>query len=246
MSHQPFDQSRPDGDEPLTDADVTSETRFGPRPVPPGHRRPAEPPHSRPSPPHGDVSPDGRRAYPRPSRSAKWIVWGGTGLAAAALTAGTVIAARRIVDLVSGHDDRPTPRPYRPDEAPRPRMHLSMPEEPAEPERPRPPRRNLMQEIESNTATLTNSVDNVMRSVSAAVTGFRSVASQASAIVQEFGEAAELVRDIISPQQPTRGEGRRPFHAAPRDPGTAGAADPDLTDSDQDAPRDHDPRVHRL
>ena len=46
-----------------TDADITSETRFGPRPVPKGHRRPAGPQDYRRIPPSGDVSPDGKRAY---------------------------------------------------------------------------------------------------------------------------------------------------------------------------------------
>lgn len=85
-----------------TEADETSQTRFGARPVPEGHRHPSGPSESRRIPPHGDVSPDGSRAWPRPSPGAKWLVWGGTALAAAAVTAGTVIAARHLLDAATG------------------------------------------------------------------------------------------------------------------------------------------------
>ena len=245
MSHQPpFDEHRDDLDRPQTEADVTSQTRFGPRPVPEGHRPHEDRADYRPIPPHGDVSPDGRRAYPRPSPLAKWIVWGGTGLAAAALTAGTVIAARHLLGT-SGRN-HPRREPYRPEDAPQPRMHLSTPpESPREPEPlgPRPQRRSLMEEIESNTATLTNSVDNVMRTVTSAVTGFRGVAAQTSAIVKEFGEAADLVRDIIDRRAPVDPQAaKRPFHAAPRDPDTG----EDPQDDEYAGPADHDPRMHRL
>ena len=54
----------------------------GRRPVPPGESRRVIP--------SGDVSPDGRRAYPRSSMTTKVLVLGGLGLAAAAATAGGV------------------------------------------------------------------------------------------------------------------------------------------------------------
>ncbi|MDS9467748.1 hypothetical protein RGQ15_09235 [Paracoccus sp. MBLB3053] len=282
-SHQqPFDDPER-GEANLTDADVTSETRFGPRPVPKGHRPARDRLESRRIPPHGEVSPDGSRAYPRPSRLAKWMVLGGTGIAAAALTAGTVLAARQLSDMLGG-DGRAKRRPqwpYRPDDAPTPRMHLS---EPAEPEptsqkstsRPgrKRPRASLMDEIEANTATLTHSVDNVMRTVTSAVAGFRAVAAQSSEIVREFGDAADLVRDILErnsssgkSRSRTRAQGfrpghdgpKRPFHPAPKDP-LAGdhpsAPPPDLRDDplvhdpaegpEDGGPSDHDPRRHRL
>jgi len=236
MSHQhPHD----DLDAPgitHTEADEASETRFGPRPVPEGHRHPSGPTESRRIPPHGDVSPDGRHAYPRPSRLAKWLVWGGTGLAAAALTAGTVYAARHVADMISGHGGpkprrRPAARPYQPDDAAAPRMGFSTPvhagDEPAPP-RPRrhTNRPSLMEEVEANTASLTHSVEDVMRTVTTAVEGFRGVASQANAIIREFGDAADLVRDIID---------RRPGERPPATP------------AEEDAgPADHDPRSHRL
>ncbi|MFH5774007.1 hypothetical protein ACHFJ0_07125 [Paracoccus sp. NGMCC 1.201697] len=232
MSQEPpFDEL----DTPRTEADVTSQTRFGPRPVPEGHHHPSERPEPRRIPPHGDVSPDGLRAYPRPSRLAKWVVWGGTGIAAAALTAGTVIAARHLSDLISGRDDD-RPRP------PRPTRHRRDPQPPAprfaappaqvpqaprpRPAQPQPARRNLMEEIEANTATLTSSVDNVVKSVTAAVAGFHGVASQASAIMREFGDAADLVRDILDRREP-EGDATREANA-------------------ETGPADHDPRTHRL
>jgi len=238
MSHQhPHDELDAPGIT-HTEADEVSETRFGPRPVPEGHRHPSGSPESRHIPPHGDVSPDGRHAYPRPSALAKWVVWGGTGLAAAALTAGTVYAARHIADMISGHDDgkprrRRAPPPQRREDAPQPRMGFAAPADrmadPAPAPRPRASRASLMDEIEANTASLSHSVEDVMRTVTTAVEGFRGVAGQASAIVREFADAADLVRDIIDRRPPDRG------------PAAQTGADPDDA-----GPADHDPRSHRL
>lgn len=240
MSHeQPLDHPATDRDAAMTEADVTSQTRFGPRPPPSGHHPARGPRDYRRVPPHGDVSPDGRHAYPRPSPLAKWIVWGGTGLAAAAVTAGTVIAARKVADMISGHDeprrDRDRDRDDRrdPDQAPAPRLHLSAPPEPTERDEPTPRnsqrRLGLMEEIEANTATLSNSVDNVMHSVTAALLGFRGVAGQANDILREFGDAADMLRAIL---------GRQADHSAP--PKAA------RTGKDQDTPSDGDPRSHNL
>ncbi len=104
---QDADPSHGDQDRPPileTGADTPGDTRFGPRPVPKGHRHPAGPSESRRIPPHGDVSPDGHRVWPRPSPTAKWLVWGGTALAAAAVTVGAVIAARHVLDALSDKD----------------------------------------------------------------------------------------------------------------------------------------------
>lgn len=59
---------------------------------------------SRRIPPHGDVSPKGDRIWPRPSMTAKVLVYGGTALAAAAATAAGVLAVRKVADLVSGNE----------------------------------------------------------------------------------------------------------------------------------------------
>lgn len=203
--------------------------------VPPGATH-SDPYESRHIPPHGDVSPDGRRAYPRPSPLAKWIVWGGTGLAAAALTVGAVIAVRHLAgrppaEHHSDRDEHPQPGP-RPDPG---------------------PRLSLMQEIEQNAATLSGSLDDVMRSVTAAASGFRSVAQDANAIMREFGNAADQLRGFMD-----RGTGdspaaeaenpHRPFHAAPKDPSAdwpAGHSAQEFSEL-HDEPADHDPRIHRL
>ncbi|MRX49084.1 hypothetical protein GI374_01250 [Paracoccus sp. S-4012] len=56
-------------------------------------------------PPSGDVSPDGTRPWPRTSLTSKVLVYGGIGIAAAAATAGAVLAVRAVVDAISGDDD---------------------------------------------------------------------------------------------------------------------------------------------
>ncbi|WP_135058844.1 hypothetical protein [Paracoccus salipaludis] len=60
---------------------------------------------SRPIPPHGDVSPRGGRTWPRPSMTSRVLVYGGMGIAAAAATAGAILAARKVADLVTGNDE---------------------------------------------------------------------------------------------------------------------------------------------
>jgi len=223
----------------------------GPRPSPAG------PTESRRIPPHGDVSPDGSRPWPHPSRQAKWLVLGGTVLGAAALTAGTVLAARQLLGFAPGK--RPVPPPVsaagartRPPAPPpadragnRPRFAGA-----GRPPRPAPPpRQGLLQEVEANTASLTNGVENVMQALTAAMAGFRSVAGQAGSIMQEFGDAAAMMRGILDrkPAAPPRS----PHRQDPHDPHM-----PDLRDDpllhdpmegpEPDGPADHDPRIHRL
>ena len=101
---------------PLTEAERISQTRFGARPIPKGHRRPKidRSDDYRRIPPHGDVSPDGQRIWPHPSTAAKLLVWGGTAAAAVAVTAGTALALRRIGDALSGDKPHRTARPVRP------------------------------------------------------------------------------------------------------------------------------------
>lgn len=244
----------PQPDMPQTEADSTSDTRFGPRPVPPGHHRPQDPPKARRIPPHGAVSPDGRRPWPKPSKSAKWLSWGGTALTAAALTAGTVIAARQVIHMLS--DDKPRRAPsHNPPR--RAQGFAAAPPAPAPKPRRRAPRVGLMQEIESNTASLTQGVENVMQAVTAGMTGFRTVSGQASAIMREFGDAAALVQTMLGRNRPTteaRPSAPRPSQPRPQD--RHGAHMPDLRDDplthdpldgrDAPGPQDHDPRMHRL
>ncbi|WP_199260882.1 hypothetical protein [Paracoccus binzhouensis] len=253
---------RPQDEQDRNETEVTGETRFGPRPVPEGHRRPSSPYESRRIPPHGDVSPDGTRPWPHPSRSARWLVWGGTALAAAALTAGTVIAARRVVELLS--EDTPprrreTPAPHlaEANAAAREAARRRTEAEHNRPRRRRPPRQSLMQEVEANSASLAQGVESVMRSVDSAMAGFRSVAGQASAVMREFGDAAALARGIFD--RPGREQAEAPRTTRPDRPRADdrhGAHMPDLRDDpllhdpmegpEPEGPADHDPRTHRL
>ncbi|SMO57403.1 hypothetical protein [Paracoccus laeviglucosivorans] len=272
MSHHEDDREQTYPDAPLTDADVTSETRFGPRPVPEGHRRPHEHHDHRRIPPHGDVSPDGSRVWPRPSASARWLVWGGTALAVAGATAGAVIAARHIAQAL-GDDDKPR-RPAQPRGFADTGARMAPPGPPPssgkpwhdEPHGRRGPRRRprLMDEVQDNAASLSGSVDGMMRSLTTALSGFRTVAGQAGAIMREFGDAADLVRGVMGhddgdkPRRHRKAAHRRPSHPAPKDP-TAyadrhGTHMPDLhndplTDDptdERDYRRPTDPRMHRL
>lgn len=255
-----------DHDKPHQDeAGRISQTRFGPRPIPKGHRLSGSPYESRTIPPHGDVSPDGRRIWPRPSLATRVIVWGGTGLAVAGATAGAVIALRHVADLIGGntrdtapghrrqdHDadpgfqrrrrDAPPPVDYAiREETSRERPYRQASQE----ERPRPPRprrraqrRNLVSEVETNSRRLTSSVDGVMASLSAALTGFLGVARQAGSVMREFGDAAALVRGLMD-RQPQEPGGP---HARP--------SAPEAADKPGDRPH-HDPaddtnRTHRL
>ncbi|MCF3973897.1 hypothetical protein [Paracoccus salsus] len=207
----------------LTEADRTSQTRFGPRPVPKGHKTASPYPHkpmraSRVI-PSAPMSPDGRHAYPAPSLSSKIIVWGGVALGVAGLTAGALMAARKLSD--SGSEDRP--RPHRratkqrthapafagmtPDEQEAVRRRVrdqarrdsreSAQARATAAERRAPPRGNLAHELTDTANDLSRSLNGVAQSLVAAFQGFRSVAAQAKAIVSEFAEAAESVRSAL-------------------------------------------------
>lgn len=235
----------------LTEADRTSQTRFGPRPVPEGHRTASPYPH-RPAkasriPPGGPVSPDGKEVWPEPSLTSKIVVWGGMAVGAAALTAGAVLATRKLADAISGEDDRPArPAPYRGYDADRPDGSLAprfadMNEDEREAirrrERDRARReaaqaaktrsrasrsRNFVGEVTETATALTDGLNDVTRSLNSAFDGFRGVAAQANAIVAEFVAAADQLRGLM-------------------DRGAAPTAR-DKPDSDQP----DDPRSHRL
>lgn len=88
----------------LTEADRQSETRFGPRPVPEGHKTASPYPHrpmrSSKVIPSGRLGPDGK-PWPEPSLTAKLLVWGGVAVGVAGATAAAVIATRKIADMIS-------------------------------------------------------------------------------------------------------------------------------------------------
>lgn len=55
--------------------------------------------------PHGSVNREGDRAVPEHSMTSRVLVYGGAAIAAAAATAGVVLAVRKVADLVSGNDE---------------------------------------------------------------------------------------------------------------------------------------------
>lgn len=210
-----------------TEADHTSQTRFGPRPVPQGHHRGDDYPFQERASsrviPSGPVSPDGRSAYPTPSLTSKIVVWGGIALGVAGVTAATVIAARKVGDMMA--DDTPEPtRPaqgYKPQKAHVAPRFSELDEDQQEAmrrrvrararadeeelarlrasasRRRRKPRRNLANEMMETATSLSSGLDGVTKSLAGAFEGFRSVAAQASSIVGEFAFAADQLRSIL-------------------------------------------------
>ena len=218
----------------LTEADRTSQTRFGPRPVPDGHRSAGQ--HgaggTRRIPPHGPVSPDGRHARPRPSTAAMVIVWGGVALGVAGLTAATAIAARRLTGT-----DEPAPRPRGPVRAPRfAEMNEDEREEMrrrvraqaleddrqaarlrADAARTRRPRGNVAQDLTRTATELTDSLNGVARSISDAFDSFRGVSRQANSILADFVVASDQLRAILHGSPGPR-PGRPPEREGGEDP----------------------------
>lgn len=251
------------------EADRTSYTRFGPRPVPEGHRphvdRHVGPYESRRIPPSGPVSPDGSRPWPAPSKNGRLLVWSGTAVAAAAVTALAVHLGRRLGETLQ--DDTPAPTAHRKPSAPPRFAELSEDERaalrararraaraaqdaveeeaprmrrpPAPKIRRRRPKADFSSEVNQRTRDLSHGVGNVMSSLTAALTGFRAVAGQAGHIMREFNDAASLIGGFMG----------RTAQAA-RD--AAGKATRETTDAVREAADDvgkkvqEERRTHRL
>lgn len=186
--------------------------------------------------PHGPVSPDGRRAYPRPSLASKILVWGGVGITAAVATAGTVMAARKVAELISGSDDPALGR--RVSRAPgyetlteheqdrlRTRAHqraleegraearafAAQAERPRRPRKPRPPQKSFGTQV----GDIARGINSVVAAATAASAAFRSVAAQAPAIMEEFGRAADQARSFASAFMPENTPASRQTKAKP-------------------------------
>lgn len=101
----------PTDDDSRSEIERNSETRFGPRPAPKGHRPAGMSPHRSQTIsriiPSAPMSPDGRHAYPAPGLASKVIVWGGVALGVAGLTVGAILATRKVAEMIA--DDRPRP-----------------------------------------------------------------------------------------------------------------------------------------
>ncbi|MBM3604810.1 MAG: hypothetical protein FJX25_08645, partial [Alphaproteobacteria bacterium] len=192
-------EPHPELSEPVpTEADHTSQTRFGPRPVPEGHQTAAA--HKRRKtvssriPPSGRVSPDGRQVWPEPSLTTKIIVWGGVALGVAGVTAATSMLARKLVgddNHASHRHDRhgstSAPRfaglDANEQEEIRRRVHAQAREDAlhaaelrAKAKRTRRPRGNIAQDLTKTATELSEGLNGVAQSLGTAFNSFRGVA----------------------------------------------------------------------
>lgn len=236
-----------------TEADRTSQTRFGPRPVPKGHHPASQSVHrkmvSSRIPPSGHVSPDGRRVWPTPTLTAKVIVWGGVALGIAGLTAATALTARKLVgsDEPERAADRHGPVPAAPrfaqmDESEREAMRRRVREQAredsrtkallrAKASRSRPRRGNFAEDLTKTANELSEGLNGVAQSLTTAFNAFRGVSQQANAIVGDFVTAADQLRAVVGGRADDR-------PAAP-------AAEPAPTPGTAEAAQDRI-RTHRL
>ncbi|WP_377707076.1 hypothetical protein [Paracoccus fontiphilus] len=212
-----------DDDRPMTEADRTSETRFGPRPVPQGHKYPGYQ-QSRRTIPSGRMAPDGRSSYPTPSLGAKIAVWGGIALGVAGGTAAAVYAVRAVADAVAG-DPHPkhqrryaAPRFVEMDEDEREAMRRRVRAQDREdrkevarlraeasqhreaPKAPKPAKArkgNFVEDLIHTSERLSESLEGVAKSLGVAMDGFRSVARQATDVISEFAATADQLRSAL-------------------------------------------------
>lgn len=210
--------------------------------------------------PSGEVSRDGRRNAPKPSLTAKIIVYGGLAAGAAAATAGAVMAVQTIVDTFSGDDDdddieaarkrarqqggRATARRssfgpshsrmrFADDEAAQRARHQARR---ARSQR-RGPQPSMVETVSETVSSLTSGSRDVMETLTAAIGAFRSVASQAGGIVEQFHGAADQVKSMLDPG-PASTARKSDMRARPRRS--------DVVDSrDDEVPAD-DAAAHRL
>lgn len=189
--------------EPVSFADVPTETRMGRRPVPEGHI------------PHSGAG----RHRPAPSLTGRILVWGGIGVASAAVTAAAVIAGRQIGEIF--RHDPPKPRPHL---APR---FAEMDDEARQAMRDRAraradadefsrnrtraqaagealheaqaPQRSFLAEANENVRHFGGAVAGAVAALATALGSFRNVARDTSGIMGEFDSAAKAVRSFLNP-----------------------------------------------
>ena len=220
----------------LTEADHTSQTRFGPRPVPEGHKTGSPYPHrpmrSTKVPPSGRVSPDGRHVWPEPSLTAKIIVWGGMALGVAGITAATSIAARKLVASDRPEPPRLTgPAPVAPRfaqmeederEAMRRRVRAQAREDATQKARLRAKagqgreRGNFAKDLTRTATELTDGLNGVAQSLVTAFDSFRGVSQQATTIVADFVAAADQLKSMVNGAPGPAPAPRRPVAPAPQ------------------------------
>lgn len=202
----------------LTEADRDSQTRFGTRRVPEGHRTASPYPHRKmPSsriPPSGPVSPDGRRVWPRPSLAARIIVWGGVAAGVAGLTAAGLAVGRAVAG-----PQRPAerahvaPRFAQIDEDEREAMRRRVraqaraDAETAARLRAQASRRRgtPAQRLTETANEVSTGLNAVVNSVLNAFDAFNTVAGQARSVVEQFSRVADQIRGVTGTGRPGRG-----------------------------------------
>lgn len=204
--------------------------------------------------PSAPMSPDGRRAYPTPALATKIVVWGGIVLGVAGVTAGALLAARKVAGMIA--DDAPPRRPRHrarryegPNEAALAPRFAGLDEDAQEEMRRRvraqaraddreaarlraeaagrrnPRRGNFAEDLTRTANELSAGLEGVARSAEAAFASFRNIAGQASGIVDDFVAVADQVRSALHAGD-DRASGRASGGDAPHQP--------------------DDPRTHRL
>lgn len=203
---------------PRTEAERTSHTRFGPRPVPTGQR----PAHA------------GRPAE-EAGTTAKVIVWTGVALGVAGVTAAAAILGRKLAGTDTDGDHRPhgpavAPRFAALDEEEREAMRRRVRAQDREDREraarlragaSRGRRGNMAKDLTRTATDLSRGLSGVAESLTGAFTAFRGVSSQATSIVGDFVAAADQLRAILNgapgpqPVQP-HDRGARPHRDGPQ------------------------------
>lgn len=224
-----------DSDLGLTEADRTSETRFGPRPVPGGHHKPKGL-QARRTIPSGRMSPDGRSTYPAPALGTRIALWGGVAVGVAGGTAAAIFAIRKLAEVISNdssssrHDRKHmAPRFVQMDDDERDAMRQRVRAQDREDRqefarlraqasqgrgRTRPSRQkgNFVDDVIQTSTRLSESLEGVAKSVSVAMDGFRGVARQATEVISEFADTADQLRAALKGEAPRRSPSDRDDH----------------------------------
>lgn len=234
---------------------VTAHQGEQPRPAAEDHPAHIGPGESRRIPPSGRVSPDGSRPWPSPSPTARLLVWGGTAVATAAVTALAVHLGRKLGETLQ--DTPPAPVTRRRSAPPRfvdldenelaalrarARARRAAHEAADQPRRapaPKTRRRrrkpDFTAEVSQRTQHLSDGVSNAMAALTTALSGFRGVAGQASHIMREFNDAATLIGGFMG----------RTAQAA-RDAADRAKRETHKTGDDIDKTASEERRMHRL
>lgn len=208
---------------PLTEADRDSQTRFGIRPVPKGHRTASPYPHrkmvSSKVPPSGKVSPDGRRVWPQPSLTARIVVWGGLAAGVAGLTAAGAIAVRKLTepDRPQSGDGRLADRAHvsprfsalEEDEREEMRRRVraqarddarAKAEMRARASRGRKGSGNPARDLTQTASDLAAGLNGVVAAITSAFDAFQRIARQGRGVVSEFSATADEIRAMAGPR----------------------------------------------